>query len=210
MVQKKYKAAIFDLDGTLINIHPSYREIGMKTILGKFGIEPTEAEVEEFWFNSGRSEIAKKVWGVEPRDFWREFIDFDTVNRLNYVEPYDDIGVLCELKSGGVKIGVVTSSIKQIADAEVDLLRVQFDYVVSLNREICYKPNPAGLLLCSERLGIGPTEATYTGNAREDVEAARNAGMFDVVVNRGESDGFEPSLEIRTLRDPRFLALYPG
>ena len=54
------------------------------------------------------------------------------------------------------------------------------DNVVIANSEfgLKEKPDPEGLLVCLDNLGVAPANAMYVGNCADDVEAARRASEY--------------------------------
>ena len=50
------------------------------------------------------------------------------------------------------------------------------------------KPHPEGLEKCLNALGAKKQESLFIGNAEEDVLTAKNAGILDVFLRRGEYD----------------------
>jgi phosphoglycolate phosphatase-like HAD superfamily hydrolase len=67
------------------------------------------------------------------------------------------------------------------------------------------KPNPEALLHCMKAIGAKGPETLYVGNGDEDILAARAAGVFDVIIERGEHDLIKetPSLKIKSLYELR-------
>jgi phosphoglycolate phosphatase-like HAD superfamily hydrolase len=57
------------------------------------------------------------------------------------------------------------------------------------------------------QLGVKNTACLYVGNADEDVETAKNAKVFDVLVDRGEHTypDINPSLRIKSLYELKYL-----
>jgi len=202
----KYKAVIFDLDGTLVHTTPEYRYLVVGGTLERLGVKSYDKRhVDKFWFEAGRSEIIRHDFGVVPEEFWGIYRTLDTAEfRKGYAAAYDDVSFIAELRRRGYKLGIVTGAPLEIAGLETALLGTEnFDAIVvahTLNG-IRPKPHPDGLERCMNLLGVGPRETVYVGNAEEDVRTARNADVFDVIVRRGEYEftGMEPSLEIDSL-----------
>ncbi|HLD88743.1 MAG TPA: hypothetical protein VI894_00905 [Candidatus Nanoarchaeia archaeon] len=63
-----YKAAIFDLDGTLVCTLPEYIYSVVKQALTNMGILsfPEEHSIDAFWFETKRDEIIRKCFLAEP------------------------------------------------------------------------------------------------------------------------------------------------
>ena len=207
----KYEAVIFDLDGTLVHTTPEYRYLIVGDTLKDLGKEPDEKSIDKFWFEARRDEIIQECFDVEPEAFWKIFYAYDTMEvRAKFTKLYDDVGVVQELRQHGCKTGIVTGAPTQIVALELGMLGEQdFDAVViaHASTEITPKPHPHGLIECLSLLGVDKSKAMYVGNADEDVEAARNAQMLDVLLARGEHEFPEinPSVKIRSLYDLRDL-----
>lgn len=210
----KYKAAIFDLDGTLVYTLPEYRQQVVGGILAKLGItDYPDWFVDKFWFFGNRAQTIKDALGIEPGSFFRLYNQEDTqVGRKLYTRKFPDVDLLNELKQKEFKLGVVTGGSPHVMDVNLDILgRQYFNGWVSANPfatpPLPPKPDPTGLYRCLEMLGVKPSEAFYVGNGEEDVGAAQNAGVFDVLMLRGEHEPpkVNASMRITTLYELRTL-----
>ena len=207
----KYEAVLFDLDGTLVHTTSEYRYLIVGDTLRDLGKEPDEKSIDKFWFEAIRDDIIRECFGLEPEVFWKTYDTYDTMEvRAKFTEPYDDIGFVQELRQKGCKTAIVTGAPQRIVTLELGMLGEQnFDAVVIAHAatEITPKPHPHGLIECLRLLEVDRSKAMYVGNADEDVEAARNAQMLDVLLARGEHEfpGISPSVKIRSLYDLRDL-----
>ena len=54
---------------------------------------------------------------------------------------------------------------------------------------------------CLKTLAIRPHEAMFVGNSEEDIHAAKEAGVFDILIERGEHgfEGPEPTERIKII-----------
>ncbi len=209
-----YQAILFDLDGTLVGTKREYRYLAVETVLRKLGIAPEKIDrssVERFWFEASREEVIVGEFRVSVLDFWETFRQTeDYLQRIKYTEAYPDVSFLKELKERGYQTGIVTGAPEHIAIEEIALLGEEpvKEIVYALgNNGIPRKPSPQGLQQCLEKLKVRPEEAMYVGNANEDVMAARNAGMLDVLIDRGDYQflGLEASFRIESLYELRKL-----
>lgn len=209
-----YGAAIFDLDGTLVYTLPEYRQQVVGGIVAKLGItEYPDWFVDKFWFFGNRAQTIKDALGIEPGSFFRLYNQEDTqAGRRQYTRKFLDVDFLDELKDKKYKIGVVTGGSPHVMDVNLDTLgRHYFDAYVSANFSakppLPPKPDPTGLYRCMELLGVQPSEAFFVGNGEEDVGAAQNAGVFDVLILRGEHEPpkVNASMRIKTLYELRGL-----
>lgn len=198
------KAVIFDLDGTLVCTGAGYRHRTTTKALSRFGMKKSEREMDLFWFKPGR-DLLLRSWGLEPGEFWPVFHSFDSISlRKEETFAFEDCTILKDLKTLGMKLGMVTGSLLPLAEMEMGLVGIGFDAVVIANSMsgIRAKPHPHGILECLGILGARPEEAVFVGNAEEDMEAARSAGVLDVLIDRDEHEftGREPSERIKTLK----------
>lgn len=60
-----------------------------------------------------------------------------------------------------------------------------FDHVLGAEDVPAFKPDPSGLLLALERLGVPPADALYVGDTTIDADAAANAGLRFIAVLTG-------------------------
>lgn len=75
----KFKAVIFDLDGTLVHTTPKYRYKTTGRTLKEFGKKATKDIIDKFWFEGKRDKTIKKYFGVEPKLFWNVFREKDNI-----------------------------------------------------------------------------------------------------------------------------------
>lgn len=203
----KYKAVIFDLDGTLIHTDPEYRYKVVGDTLKELGVLSFKySHADQFWFETDRDEIIKRCFRQEPKFFWEIYTKKErTETRRRFIKAYSDIACVGKLKEAGYKIGIVTGSPEKITALEVSVLGKQnFDSVVIARRSTGIpKPRPEGLEKCLSALGAKKQEGLFVGNAEEDVLTAKNAGILDVFLERGEYDfkldKIQPSMIINSL-----------
>lgn len=209
----KYDAVVLDLDGTLIHTKPSYRYLVVGKTLRDLKVPFSREKVNKFWFGARRNEIIREEFGLDPDTFWNVFYSYDTNDlREKYTESYNDVIFVKELRQNGFKTGIVTGAPLRIANLEIGMIGEEnFDAIVvahSLNG-FRPKPDPHGLKECLSCLGVENDRAIYVGDADEDIETARNAQIFDVLLYRAEHDhSLIPSLKINSLYDLRgFLGM---
>lgn len=201
------KAVIFDLDGTLVHTAPEYRYKLVGRTLSEFGLSSSSRNIDRFWFEARRDQIIKENFGIEPALFWNIYMKYETIEmRRQFTKLYDDVSFILELKENGLKTGIVTNAPPHIARLEIGMLPTDFDAIIigQLNG-IKPKPHPHGIERCLSLLGIAKEEAVFVGNSDEDIMAAKNARVLDVLLQRGEHEFPEvkPTHTINSLYDLR-------
>ena len=113
------------------------------------------------------------------------------------------VEALARLSRAGVTAALVTSGSRARVERELENLRVReaFAQLVCGEDAVRKKPHPEALLLALTRLDLPPAEAAYVGDSPEDVQMAREAGVFAV----GLEGGFPNAEALREAR-PDFLA----
>jgi phosphoglycolate phosphatase len=183
------KSFIFDLDGTLVSVKPEYRYQLLAAVLAEFGKTISKDHIDRFWFMPHRDALLRQ-WGLHPDKFWNTFRTHDLPKtRKPYTFVFDDITYLSQLKKAGHKLALFTGSPPVIVKMELSFLdRRIFDAIViaSPSTGITPKPHPMGATECLRLLGCERKDTIYVGNSDEDILTARNAGIFLVLIDRGE------------------------
>lgn len=208
----RYKAVIFDLDGTLVHTAPEFRYKLIGQVLKDLKVTCSNNYfIDRFWFEARRDEIIKKCFGLEPEKFWKIYKEYDTIElRKQFTKLYDDVDFLQELRQNNYKIGIVTGAPSHIIDLEINMLgKENFDAIVraQISNGIKPKPDPHGIEECLNLLKVKKNEAIFVGNSDEDILAAKNAQIFDVLLDRKEHEfpDIDPSFTIYSLYELRQL-----
>jgi len=182
----RYRAILFDLDGTLADsvhlIVESY-EYAFATVTGQ---------------SVTRAQACSWIGETLPVTFGREdpehaaaleaaYRAYNNAN-LHQITGYPGVAeLLDDLRQAGAVIGVVTAKGRESAEASLQHLGLfgVIDVLCARDDTTAHKPDPAPLLLAAAKLGIAPTEAAYVGDAVFDVQAARAAGMTSIAVTWG-------------------------
>lgn len=190
-----YRAAIFDLDGTLID---STEAIVASTAraLEELGWPPLPPEVIA-------RHIGYKLEAVFPERSPAERRRLIEVIGRHYTGVCAARTRLCPgmgdlvhgLAARGVPLGIVTSKRRDHSEIILKALGVRDRFRVLIGSEDVarMKPDPEGLRRAVTTLGVPPAACLYVGDTRVDVETARGAGVAVAGVGWG-TDGL-PVLE---------------
>ena len=190
----KYKLAIFDMDGTILNTLEDLAD-SMNYSLEEHGYpKRTQAEVRSFVGNG----IQKLVERAVPSEISKEEVKkvFDTFN--NYYKshcaiktrPYDGINeVIQKMRDNGILTAVVSNkadyAVKSLCH---DYFNGLFDFSVGDRQGYRRKPYPDSVNAVLEQFKIDKSEAVYIGDSEVDLQTAKNADMDVIMVSWGFRD----------------------
>lgn len=187
----KFKAFIFDLDGTLLNTLADIVDIANRS-LASVGYPPRSTEEILSYIGNGNYRLLQQAM---PDDAPDEVVDraFESWKRL-YVAygnqqtvPFAGmVETLRQMKVRGVKLGVLSNKydggVQMLVDSHFPGL---FDVVHGERPNIPRKPDPTGLLAAIDELGCAKDETAYVGDADPDIEAAYQGEVFFIGVDWG-------------------------
>ncbi|WP_296943136.1 phosphoglycolate phosphatase [uncultured Massilia sp.] len=194
------RAAIIDLDGTMLHTVPDF-ELALNGMRAGFGLAPITAAVIEPMVGKGSERLIRDVLGLDY-DAARIDAVFDDA-MASYQRHYLAIngeratlypGVkegLAALQGLGLRLACVTN--KPIAFARPLLeqkgLASFFEVVYGGDSLARKKPDPLPLLQVCRDFGLDPGQVVAIGDSSNDAEAARAAGCFVLAVPYGYNHG---------------------
>ena len=206
------QAAIFDMDGLIIDSEPLWQDVEVR-VLGALGVPLTPElctqtmgfRVNEAvahwrraypWDGPGEAEVADEiVAGVIDR-IGRDGTLLDGV-----------VDTIATLEERGLRLAVASSSFYRVIDAVLDRfdLRRHFEVVHSAEDEERGKPDPAVYLTTAAKLGVDPAACLALEDSINGVLSAKAAGMACVAVPdtavRGDPRFEAADLVVTSLRD---------
>lgn len=187
--EMNFEAAIFDLDGTLVDSIEDIAE-SMNKVLSENNYPVHSLDAYKTFVGKGLMNLTRVSL---PATVQEEKTVIKCYNRLLEVykerctektKPYKGImPLLDELKSRGLKLAVFSNKADVLTKKIVEILMPgYFDIVVGMTTEELKKPNPTCALEISEHLGVRPGNIVYLGDSGIDMQTARNAEMYGVGV----------------------------
>jgi putative hydrolase of the HAD superfamily len=178
------RAVVFDLWNTLA----SWPEDDAGQLLAAAGLTAAEwpAHREASWKGQVGEWLAGL--GLDAGGVSRASALWTTVTRQKLVPVDGALEVLDELRSSGLRLGLVSNCSSPVVDLWGESpFAERFDAVVlSADVGLC-KPDPAIYRLAAERLGVGPAEALFVGDGDSDeLPGAERAGMTAVCLERAD------------------------
>ncbi len=190
----KFKTAVFDLDGTLLDTLGDLRD-SVNFALEKNNLpNRTTEEIRAFVGNGIRLLIERSVPQNTPLETvdkcFNDFKEHYRDNSANLTKPYDGIIELLNiLKSNNIKLAVVSNK----ADFAVKALVSEyfphiFDCAFGEREGIKRKPAPDTVFAAMGEMGSALSETVYIGDSEVDIETSRNSGLPCVAVTWGFRD----------------------
>jgi len=209
----RYHAALFDLDGTLVDSGQDIVE-SVRRALGQVFSGRSLPEAADILVLIGLplEAVVRQLGYPADTESTRRFAE---AYRAYYAEHYSDNTkvypgmeeVLAGLQQAGVKLGLVTT--KHQSQAESTLtgagLSRYFDYVHGWLEGRRHKPDPEPVLTALSRLDVSPGSAIMVGDSELDIEAAKAAGVDTCAVTYG----FRPAWFLKSFHSD-FLVARPA
>ena len=190
----KYKLAIFDLDGTLLDTLDDLAD-SLAHTLAAANLPPRTRDETRRFVGNGIHKLIERAVPVGSPDalidsIEREFRGYYKLHCADKTKPYDGIIELIErLRANGCKTAVVSNK----GDFAVQELAVRYfsgllDCAVGERAGVRTKPAPDSVNAVLEQLRVNRADAVYIGDSDVDIETAKNAGMDSISVLWGFRD----------------------
>ena len=206
------KAAIFDMDGLIIDSEPLWR-LAERAAFARVGLELSDDdcrlttglrsdEVVGYWFD-------RRPWaGISQADVVRDLetrvADLISVRGRALPGVHRAIDLL---QDAGLRLALASSSSHELIRVVLATLGFKntFEVVCSAADEAKGKPDPAVYLTTVRRLAIEPAEVVAIEDSAAGVQAAHAAGLFVVAVPAAadfDDSRFDiADLKLRSLED---------
>lgn len=191
---KNIKAAIFDMDGTLVDSMWIWDKID-KNFLESRGIEYDENLKHTIGHLSFKNTVTYFKENFNLKESKEEI--FDIFNEMAYEQYKNNVPLksgakefLQKLKEKGIKIGLATSNSIQLLEATLKANGI-YDYfdAITLTDEVSNgKNHPDVYLLCAEKLEVDPCECVVFEDILPAIQGAKLANMKVVAVYDKYSD----------------------
>ncbi len=188
---KTYKAAIFDMDGTLTDTLADLYD-SVNEMLAHYNFPLcTLDEVRQFVGNGARI-LMRRSLPADKENLIDEALKFYNDcyarNCLNKVTPYAGImELLTTLEAKKIPLGICTNKqhFAAVKIAEKILAPIKFGYVSGDEPNQPRKPDPTRALAAAKLFNVAPIDVAYFGDTAVDMQTAINAGFLAIGVTWG-------------------------
>lgn len=192
MVISPFNVLLFDLDGTLVDTAPDLG-FALNTLLQQEGQKPLDHALIRPVASNGSAGLIKLGFGIDRENpaysglqqrFLQIYADNLTRESTLFIGMQK---VLDTLTANQIRWGVVTNKPAFLTDPLMQQLQLtdQAACIVSGDTTAYSKPHPAPIHHACELLTVSPADCVYIGDAKRDIEAAKNAHMRAVVARYG-------------------------
>lgn len=193
--ERQIRAAIFDMDGLLIDSEPLW-DRGEHEVLSELGVDFTRRHelpdtrdlridlVVDLWFG-------QQPWTGPDRATVVERIISRVISLVEETRPLlpgvREAVALC--KAQGLKVGLASASPLYMLEKVLTMfdLRDQFDALASADKLDYSKPHPQVYLNCAAQLGASPLNCVALEDSVNGMIASKAARMRSIVVPAAES-----------------------
>lgn len=198
MIQKKYKAAIFDLDGVLADT-ARFHYLAWKDLADKLGIvfTPEDGEHIKGVARMEALDVVLRAGGRQDRYTYEEkehMAEEKNALYVSYITKLDQSALLPgaleslrELRRRGIKIALGSASKNARIILEATGILSLFDAISDGTRVRKAKPDPEVFLLAARDLSLRAEDCVVFEDAFSGIEAAHNGGMYAVGVGTREN-----------------------
>ncbi|KRF04543.1 pyrophosphatase [Paenibacillus sp. Soil766] len=180
------QTVLFDLDGTIVDTN----ELIVQSFLHSLEGETPEAISRELIIpNMGRPLVEQMEFFTGKKEVEALINKYRTFNLAKHdelVQEFPNVRtVMAKLHENGIKIGIVTSKIRQTTLMGLKLcgLAPYVSVIVTVDDVKEPKPSPEGIFAALKELGSSAEETMMVGDSHYDIEAAQNAGVTSVGVS---------------------------
>lgn len=197
------KAAIFDLDGTIIDTLTDLANAG-NYVLKKNGYPEHEKDKYRFFVGSGIKNLCIRMLPEDKKEdeevilkIFDEFNDYYGKHYMDNTKAFDGIEkMLNYFLEQDIKVGVLTNKGHEFTVPMLKKVYGEFPFSVVLGKTDRFpvKPSKECIDYVINELGVKCDECIYVGDSNVDMQTAVNGNIKEII---GVSWGFRPVSELK-------------
>jgi phosphoglycolate phosphatase len=195
------RAAIFDLDGTLLNTLADLGDAA-NSVLRELGLPVHDYDAYKIFIGNGMKMLMTRALPREKRQeetiqnalaAMEEIYSRNWKNKTHAYEGVEDL--LDEIEGRGLPMAVLSNKPDRLTKQTVQSFfpNRRFVSVRGARDGFPIKPDPTAALEIAGEMGCQPEDICYLGDTSMDMQTARRAGMFPV----GALWGFRSAEELK-------------
>jgi sugar-phosphatase len=188
---RQFRAAIFDLDGLLIDSEPLWQQAEIECF-AEVGVRLTREQAQETLGLRSDEVVCLRFdeYGWDEKAHPLEEVEERIIDRVVELiasdgQPMDGVyQALDHVEAKEMRLAVASSSRKRVIKAALESLgiRERFELTHSAEMELLGKPHPGVYLSTARKLDLPPAECVAFEDSLAGLEAAKKAGMACVAV----------------------------
>lgn len=212
----RYRAAIFDLDGTLVHSEHVWEQAKVE-VLARYGRRPDRALLDAH-VGRGLKDFLEEAFGMplppETRRAIGDQIGAEAdlwLDRLREPVPHARDWVL-ELAEAGLRVAICSSSPRRHIDSAVEMLGLGdvVELAVSGSELPVGKPDPLPFATALAALGLAAPDAFAVEDSVAGARSATGAGLFTLAIGAGCTGPAYDFCHLRAESYAELLSLFPA
>ena len=210
MSEARYRAYLFDLDGTLVDSVPDIDQ-ALNHALATADLPPVAESLTRHWIGHGSRTLIQQALQHHQKptntaaidQLIGPFLSHYKSNIAVHSKIYPQVReTLSTLQQAGSKLAVVTNKLTELSEPLLQDIGLYdfFDLIVCGDTAAQPKPAADPIVLCLDHFNLAPQQVLMVGDSETDVLAAKAANV-DVACVR---DGYNHGVDVTTL-DPDFV-----
>lgn len=194
-MDRKIRAVMFDLDGTLLDTAPDFIVVVNQLLLEE-GRSELAADIIRAGVSNGSKALIALTFGIldDHSDFERlrlRLLELYLAHIAVHTKLFPGIATLLnQLADKNIAWGIATNKPAAYTlplMAALDIQPAPFS-VICPDHVARSKPDPESLFLASKQLGCEPEEIIYIGDHKRDIDCGKGAGSITIAAAYGYLD----------------------